>query len=698
MKSKKDQRNKVERETFDPVAFDNDGSYGYRNVPDREDNDITDWDHTKSYGSTYHEDYLGQADEFLRRGDWVSADEYCDKELSVHPGNTQAYLRKLLADLRANDVTKLAYLSEPFDKNEYYQLILRSGDKKTIEQLQQYLTEIIDRIRNANSEETYSNAMRKMESGIIAKSVEELQEAKKQFDSISSYKDAKKQSKRCQREIDILLGNKKPLIFGIVIAALVIGIAVMTIIILNNNGVFDHHPETTSSDSAGTAGYDASSVSQSNTDDPLSITSEDSTTAPSENMAASNTTEPPTAQTTTTTTVATTTTTQQTTEPTTKKPPETTTQRPPTQPTTVTLTSVVDQSQSSAESKLQSAGFKVQIQYEESVDYDPGTVIRQTPKAGTTVEKNSTVTIVVSTSKTITVTFDANGGSVNTSKKDYAYNNYYSDLPTPSRDYYSFDGWFTSASGGSKVNTSTRISSKSNHTLYAHWTQNKPDDWTTDTSKLNDSSYKSESKTQYRYRDKQTTTSTSSSKSGWTQDGYFTEATGSGSVDYVASWPPGFDRSNSLYSKYNQSVSDTDTRKYSSPSTIGYIYWHWVWSGCKGAKPYNCFIVDTYGEVPHPNYGAATVFEAIVLDSPLSYNSGAAAFECQNRSEYSFWWLGWDEESSTQLPILRSSYTDYQKVYNYYKWGDWSSWSDSFESGSSTREVETRTMYRYTKK
>ena len=31
----------------------------------------------------------------------------------------------------------------------------------------------------------------------------------------------------------------------------------------------------------------------------------------------------------------------------------------------------------------------------------------------------------------------------------------------------------------------------------------------------------------------------------------------------------------------------------------------------------------------------------------------------------------------------------------YYKWSDWSSWSDSSITGSSTREVQTRTVYRY---
>lgn len=61
-----------------------------------------------------------------------------------------------------------------------------------------------------------------------------------------------------------------------------------------------------------------------------------------------------------------------------------------------------------------------------------------------------------STCKTITVT---NGGT-------------YGSLPTPSRDGYTFDGWYTQASGGSKITASTKVNLTSSQTLYARWIQN----------------------------------------------------------------------------------------------------------------------------------------------------------------------------------------------------------------------------------
>ena len=70
---------------------------------------------------------------------------------------------------------------------------------------------------------------------------------------------------------------------------------------------------------------------------------------------------------------------------------------------------------------------------------------------------------------TPTVYFNANGGSVNTSGKTVTVGSTYGTLPTPTRNGYAFDGWYTSASGGSKVTSSTTVSNSSNHTLYAHW-------------------------------------------------------------------------------------------------------------------------------------------------------------------------------------------------------------------------------------
>jgi len=73
---------------------------------------------------------------------------------------------------------------------------------------------------------------------------------------------------------------------------------------------------------------------------------------------------------------------------------------------------------------------------------------------------------------TYTLSFDANGGSVSTTSKNVAYNATYGTLPTPTRTGYTFDGWYTSASGGTKKTSSSTYTTAGNSTLYAHWTAN----------------------------------------------------------------------------------------------------------------------------------------------------------------------------------------------------------------------------------
>lgn len=77
------------------------------------------------------------------------------------------------------------------------------------------------------------------------------------------------------------------------------------------------------------------------------------------------------------------------------------------------------------------------------------------------------------TANTYTVNFNVNGsgGSVSPTSKQVTYGSTYGTLPTPSRSGYTFAGWYTAASGGSIVTSSTIVNITSSQTLYAHWTQ-----------------------------------------------------------------------------------------------------------------------------------------------------------------------------------------------------------------------------------
>ena len=83
--------------------------------------------------------------------------------------------------------------------------------------------------------------------------------------------------------------------------------------------------------------------------------------------------------------------------------------------------------------------------------------------------------------KSYTLTANANGGSIpatsgwsgsgSTATKSVEFESTYGSLPTPTRSGYTFEGWYTAASGGELISQSTKMPSE-NTTIYAHWTQN----------------------------------------------------------------------------------------------------------------------------------------------------------------------------------------------------------------------------------
>ncbi len=76
------------------------------------------------------------------------------------------------------------------------------------------------------------------------------------------------------------------------------------------------------------------------------------------------------------------------------------------------------------------------------------------------------------------VTFDVNeGNALDTTQKTVYFGSAYGELPTPTRDYYSFDGWFTAAEGGEEITAETVYNLSIDSTLYAHWTIHPLSGW-----------------------------------------------------------------------------------------------------------------------------------------------------------------------------------------------------------------------------
>ena len=86
-----------------------------------------------------------------------------------------------------------------------------------------------------------------------------------------------------------------------------------------------------------------------------------------------------------------------------------------------------------------------------------------------TIGTTDTTVKAVYAAKKYTVTYNANGGTVSGTSKSVTYNAKYGTLPTPQRAGYSFLGWYTAKTGGSKITETTIVKITSNQTIYAQW-------------------------------------------------------------------------------------------------------------------------------------------------------------------------------------------------------------------------------------
>lgn len=135
---------------------------------------------------------------FLDDGDWNSADEYCEKVLDIDPENAQAYLGKLMADVKVRNKESLKNCKEPFASNPNYLKVVRFGDDKLKEKLQEYIRIIEERNEAERIERIYQNAcnlMTKNQPAMYLKAAE-------LFGSIVDYKDSAFKQSECKEKAE----------------------------------------------------------------------------------------------------------------------------------------------------------------------------------------------------------------------------------------------------------------------------------------------------------------------------------------------------------------------------------------------------------------------------------------------------------------------------------------------------------------
>ena len=78
----------------------------------------------------------------------------------------------------------------------------------------------------------------------------------------------------------------------------------------------------------------------------------------------------------------------------------------------------------------------------------------------------------ISAEDLVTITFNANGGTLGTTTMLGKKGDAIGTMPIPTKTNYSFEGWYTALSGGTLYNSETILGSESEITLYARYTAN----------------------------------------------------------------------------------------------------------------------------------------------------------------------------------------------------------------------------------
>lgn len=239
------------------------------------------------------------------------------------------------------------------------------------------------------------------------------------------------------------------------------------------------------------------------------------------------------------------------------------------------------------------------------------------------------------TSPTVcTVTFNASGGSVSQASKTVTSGSTYGTLPTPTKTGYTFDGWYTSRSGGTQVTASSTFNGSSNVTLYAHWTSVpvSTETYVTITFDANGGSTSQKSKTIRAGSDLTglpTATRSGYTFLGWAVDKIDPNASGTYTTVVVSEGMFSFDKDTTLYA---------------------------YWRLDKQTTPENCIHTKgklQYSDRTHPHYN---YYNCSKCGETFTDYSTTADISCESC------------------------------------WGPWSGWSTTPAYASTTRQVDTRSV------
>lgn len=271
-----------------------------------------------------------------------------------------------------------------------------------------------------------------------------------------------------------------------------------------------------------------------------------------------------------------------------------------------------------------------------------------------------------------TVTFDANDGIVDETSRILKYEESIGNLPTATRDYYDFVGWFTDKEGGTQITSDYKFLQPQDVTLYAHWNQHPVSDWVTANNVPSGAQIVNRKWTYTRTTYQE---STATSLAGFDcYDSYWVES-GRGSFAYTREFPSGYSKDDWYYQNINRDPysayeNQTNKRTVNCRWNNDYIYWHWMYDTNYANGVSNRAIYDRYGVGPTNNY-LYKYFGA--FESQTDYTGGDNGY-CNNLNIRNYIVpdrTSWDQcQGATRwfrFKYYICDYVDYYKVFKYVK-------------------------------
>lgn len=188
-------------------------------------------------GNATADSLLKRAAMFLEDEDWTSADEQFEKVLDIDPENAQAYLGKLLAELKVKKQEFLKEQAEPFDGSDNYKKAVRFADGELKITLVNCIDYIHSRNEKAHLHDFYENAKNAMSK---ARTERAYKKAGRLFESISEYQDAEVLAQKCfEQAMHITKRSKKIAMIATPIMLLIVIFAIMLNFVIIPNSKYN---------------------------------------------------------------------------------------------------------------------------------------------------------------------------------------------------------------------------------------------------------------------------------------------------------------------------------------------------------------------------------------------------------------------------------------------------------------------------